>query len=108
MGLGFDRAFPLLACMLHTGGMKICETGAQMRWKKSGLSAQGNKVEKKKKITKKKESGRKESPGRTRPRGKSQKLTANWGENCFSQSPKKASNSSPSGRASKSSSCRTR
>lgn len=38
--------------------------------------------------------------------GKSLQLTGYLGENCFSQSPKNASNSSPSGRASKSISCR--
>lgn len=77
-----------------------------MRWKKSWLRVFVARSQRKELRVRGKGEGHETSPCKDAASGKSLKLTGNSGENCFSQSPKKASNSSPSGRASKSMSCR--
>lgn len=96
-----------------TGGVKgkICETleRQEHKWggRRVGLECleQDHKVKSYRWEGKKGRDMRRPLQGHTAS-GKSLKLTGNSGENCFSQSPKTASNSSPSGRASKSMPCR--
>lgn len=102
---------PHIQAACDTGGAKGSnlwdsrETGARMRWKKKKKKL-GFECLDHKSWRWEEKGGHEKPPCEDTASGKSLKLTGNSGENCFSQSPKKASNSSPSGRASKSMSCR--